>query len=835
MPASFQGDVLITDFTGGELSPKWFSRVQGGTVDPLQGGGNVSATYQSGCRDITNMLVLPQGGTSKRTGTLFGRDLTVDIPGVDPDQVQMFKFEFPGHDFLTVWAPTIVKVYDTINFNISTSLPAPIASFATPYDASDIAVMQVAQMQDSIVVFDSHHRMRVLRIRVGVWSFVDVDATGAYVTPLYDFRDTLSPPATVAKFTVALAVNNTNNATVQVSSTGTGGVVGGSIFGTSISIPYGAVFQVVKNSGPSTATNLANGLKAVPAVTPNSVVVTWTGSGSNLDFDVQYNFLGSVGDGTGAMTIILTAPQSGESAEVTTVLDGSSGAEPLWSGPGYVLKAAVYYRCILAHITAPINEPGVGANQATFWSVIGASLTAGTDWTAEFGGKPWAVDLAAGAFNRGWPSTGTAHEQRLVANGPSGARGVIAGSRTGIAQFLNFTTGLNANDAFVFLLVVANGLSVVWLHSQKLLYVGTSVGVFVQTAVPMAPTSVNFSRQSNYSLGTIRGFDVAGEVFFIQRNFRQMRRMQFINDLQAYQASDMTAYSEHLWTETRRIKDLSYINSPDSILWVVRNDGALTSFTYDRFYGVAAWAKHLTPGGSFHVVESFFGGTAQKDMVAFIVKRTKWNGASFITNAYIEILAETSRNEWEVVPDSTAGEWVYAALPPAQWFARLDAVQLFAGNGLTTLTVASRFFNKLVTVQENGVNLGSYQVSGLGTITLNQALLNGSTVYVGYNYKATIIPTELEVPARRTAQSQTQRWARPMFRLFASAMPIVNGQPIRERNVADLYDIVSGLYTGDVTIANLGVGGELVIECDEPLPYQITGIFGLMSVNSGDA
>jgi hypothetical protein len=819
MAADWQGDVLITDFTGGELSPRWFSRVQRGGMDPLQGGGTVSANYESGCRDITNMLVLPQGGVSKRTGTLFGRNLSVDIPGVDLSTVVVFKLEFPGGDFITVWAPLIVKVYSTVTFSINVDLGSPIASFATPYDVTDLRVMQVAQLQDSIVVFDNHHRSRVLRVRAGVWSFTDVQNTGSYVAPLYDFRDTLSPPSTFAKFALSLVVN-TDKAwnIINVSS---------------LSVAGGVYFTIIKNSPTTTRTNIETALKAVAAVLPSSVIVTWTGSGQILNFDIQYNFLGSVGDATGQLTLLLSNPVSGESVTITTLTDGTSGAEPLWSGPGVILHNAVYYRCILAHLSVASNEPGVGVNQATYWTSLGASLPAGTDWTTLNAGKAWSIDQSYATYNRGWPSTGTAHEQRLVANGPPAARGVIAGSRTGIGQFLNFTTGTNANDAFVFLLVVANGLSVVWLHSQKILYVGTSVGVFAQTQVPMAPTSVNFSRQSNYSLGDVRGFDVAGEVFFVQRNGRQMRRMQFINDLQAYQASDMTAYAEHMWTEGRRIKDFAYINSPDSILFLLRSDGSLMSFTYERFYGVAAWTKNATQGGMFIAIESFFGGVAQKDMVVLATQRSTWNGAAFVDQVFLEILSETSRNEWGVEPN-TAGGFDYATLDPSLWFARLDAVQIQTGNGTTSLTVASRFFNKAVTVQADGVDYGTYTASVSGAITVAQPIPLNATVYIGYKYPAKIVPVQLEVASKNTAQAATQRWARPMFRLFASAMPVVNGVPIRERSVADLYDEVSGLYTGDVNIANLGTGGELEIECNEPLPYQITGLFGLLSVNGGD-
>lgn len=172
---AYRGHSLITDFVGGELSPRWMSRVEGGGLDPLQGGGSIAEVYRSGAREITNMIVMPQGGVTKRHGTLFGRDLTVDFPGVVASDFQAFRFEFPGTDFLTVWAPGLVKVYNTATFNISVAIPSPVASFTTPFTASDVRALQVAQLQDSMITFTPNWRMRVLRVRAGVWTFTDAE------------------------------------------------------------------------------------------------------------------------------------------------------------------------------------------------------------------------------------------------------------------------------------------------------------------------------------------------------------------------------------------------------------------------------------------------------------------------------------------------------------------------------------------------------------------------------------------------------------------------------------------------------------------------------------
>jgi hypothetical protein len=795
------------------------SRVdQGGGMDPLQGGGDMSQVYHSGCRDITNMIVMPQGGVSKRTGTQYARDLTADIPGLNASDCQLFRFEFPGADFLTLWSPLSVRVYNTATFNILTPMPAAVFTAATPFTAADVRAMQVAQLQDSMITFTANWRMRALRFRNGAWSLVDTGAAGVgYVAPIYDYRDSLSPPATRQEYDLDIVVSANKVTTPYISG----------VFG------QGGTITVTKASATTTQTSITTAINLCPGLLPGSLQVTFRGTGpQDLKYHISYNFLGSFGDGSGVLTFIngvgWVAP--GDELTLTNTTEGTSGGEPLWSGPGVVLHNAVYYRCILAHITATINEPGIGANQATFWTSLGAALPAGTDWTFLFNGLPWAIDLAAGVYNRGWPSTGTAHEQRLVANGPVAARGVIAGSKTGIGQFLNFTVGVNANDAFVFLIVVANGTSIVWLHSQKLLFVGTSVGVFVQTQIPLTPTSVNFSRQANYSLDSFRGFDVAGEVFYVQRNGRQIRRMQYIDTLQSWQATDFTSYAEHLFTEGNRVRDQSYLNSPDGILWVLRTDGGLMSFTYERFYGVAAWAKHATQG-TIRALETFFGGSVTKDQIAVVIERPLWNGSAFVTNVFLEVLGESTRNEWFAEMNTVTANWAFKDRAPNTWFAHADAVQQLTGNGTVTLAVAVRFRNKSVEVIENGVHLGLFLASPTGNITLPAPSINGSQIYVGYGFPARIQPTRYEVAAAQTSQSRKMRWVRPQARLFASTMPTINGTPARERSQDDLYDTATGLYTGDVEITNLGYDGELVIEANVPLPFMMTGIFGTMTVD----
>ena len=60
-------------------SPRVRSRVEGGNIF----GISPAEVYRSGCRDVTNHVILPQGGAYRREGFQFRRDTNVDVPTVD--------------------------------------------------------------------------------------------------------------------------------------------------------------------------------------------------------------------------------------------------------------------------------------------------------------------------------------------------------------------------------------------------------------------------------------------------------------------------------------------------------------------------------------------------------------------------------------------------------------------------------------------------------------------------------------------------------------------------------------------------------------------------------
>ena len=82
---------LLSNFSGGELSPRVKGRVD-------------IKRYASGCRELTNALVVPHGGAKKRPGTKF-----IVRQKSNSDTVQLVYFQYSTEQaYVLVFGPSYV-------------------------------------------------------------------------------------------------------------------------------------------------------------------------------------------------------------------------------------------------------------------------------------------------------------------------------------------------------------------------------------------------------------------------------------------------------------------------------------------------------------------------------------------------------------------------------------------------------------------------------------------------------------------------------------------------------------------------------------------------------
>ena len=107
----------------------------------------------------------------------------------------------------------------------------------------------------------------------------------------------------------------------------------------------------------------------------------------------------------------------------------------------------------------------------------------------------------------------------------------------------------------------------------------------------LTPAEIN-PRQFTYNGGsTVLPAVVDGDVLYIHENNKTVTAMAYNLDVDGYRGSELSIFSGHL-TEKTEIVDSAYQKNPNSIFWMVRDDGILLGVTYVRDQAIVGWHRH---------------------------------------------------------------------------------------------------------------------------------------------------------------------------------------------------------------------------------------------------
>lgn len=167
-------------------------------------------------------------------------------------------------------------------------------------------------------------------------------------------------------------------------------------------------------------------------------------------------------------------------------------------------------------------------------------------------------------------------------------------SRTG--SFFNFNIHLNSVDSdpvigSMFGQEVNQVQELLELKFMLMLTGGAEVYVQGNGTGVVTPSAVNASTQSQYGCSSLRALKIGDVLIFNQALGSFIRDFSFDFVIDGYRGNDITLFSSHLF-EGHQIVDWAYQKIPDSILWVVRDDGVLLSCTYLREQQILSWARH---------------------------------------------------------------------------------------------------------------------------------------------------------------------------------------------------------------------------------------------------
>ncbi|WP_031479364.1 hypothetical protein [Maridesulfovibrio frigidus] len=435
----------------------------------------------------------------------------------------------------------------------------------------------------------------------------------------------------------------------------------------------------------------------------------------------------------------------------------------------------------------------------------------------------WAMDIVGFSSppsewnsDKGYPSCVTFFEERLCfAASPSNPQTVWM-SKSGSYEDFGVSSPVVDDDACTYTLSADQVNAIRWMVSSKKLIMGTSGGEWWLSgggsSDSVTPNSVMVRRETTHGSAPIPPVVVGGIMIFLQREGRTIRELSYSFEADGYVAPDLTILAEHL-TRSNSITEWAYQQSPDSVIWMVRDDGVLVGLTYQREHEVVGYHRHSTDG-QFRSV-CVIPGTNQEEVWVVVAREVEG-----VNRNYIERLEEQFDGE-----DSVGAFYVDSGLSYNQ-----DVAD-------TVFTGLDHLEGKKVSVLADGAVRPEVVVEN-GSITLASP---ASVVHAGLPFISNLKTLRLEGGAMAgTAQGRMKRISHVTVRLFQSlGLQVGYDEDHLERapfrTSADKVGGPPSLFSGDYEVKfNRGYDrdGQIYIRQDQPLPLTVLALIPEVTVYS---
>jgi len=417
-----------------------------------------------------------------------------------------------------------------------------------------------------------------------------------------------------------------------------------------------------------------------------------------------------------------------------------------------------------------------------------------------------------------YPSVVTFFEQRLVFAATNNNPQTLWFSKS--ADYLNFSTGTNADDALIYTIASNQVNNIRYLSATRVLTIGTSGGEYVLTTTndgPITPTTTQIRKYSNYGSANTEPVQVADVTLFLQRGNRKVREFKYIGEVNTagYQAPDLTVLAEHI-TEGG-LESFAYQQEPENIVWAIRSDGALIGLTYRREEQVVAWHKH-TIGGTFSggsaVVESIatLPTDTGNDELYMIVKRT----INSVTRRYVERM-----KDFDFGSNTTSAFFVDSGLS-------------YSGSAVSSFSTLYHLEGETVSVLANGASHANKTVSS-ASIALD---FSATSAAIGYGYTSNMQTLRIESGSSDgTSQGKPKRIHGITVRLFETVGVEVGNDSsetdrIFFRDSSMDMDTAVPLFTGDKDVEFPGGFDDddrIYLQQTQPLPLTVLALYPRMN------
>jgi hypothetical protein len=761
---------LTLNFNAGELSPFLTSRTD------IQ-------KYESGCKTLSNFIILPYGGVIRRPGTQWlgsakHADKRCRLIGFNFSVTTNFILEF-GDLYIRFWTNGI-----PVSTPGSPTIPLEVA---TPYVEADLQTIQYTQINDVMyIVHPSYPPAKLTRNADDNWSYAAVS---------FKWPPTLEE--NIANITITPSAAS-GNITLTASS------------GIFESTDVGSIWQIGHNMAGASQTYVD---VALGAASGNSPAIRVRGAWSFITY----------GTWKGEVRIVRTIYRTGVTETIRTYFASADGQRNI-STTGTEEEDCSMYIAFITGGSAGSSTPTARlefANSKVYGLVqiyqylsptqVNGTVTWGMSQTAAtvYWSKP------AFSATQGYPRTVCLHDQRLIYGGTKKKPLSFHGSQ--IDDYENFQRGVAADAAFFFNIAANESNPIQWMASQTKLLLGTAGDEWAAGSSKedetMGAGNIQVVQQSHFGSSYLQAKLVNEVVLFSQRQGKKIRELTYSFEKDGWVAPDLTILASHIGGAG--FAETAFCQQPDAILWSITKDGRLTGMTYERDQNVVGWHQHSTDG-TFESVAAIYGGE-DADEVWFSVKR-QINGADI---RYIERFDPNFRNTFDKEDKEK------------YWY--LDcAFRSSNVNEVTTVSGLSHLEGKTCGILGDGAVQPARTVVS-GSVTIQEP---AKLILVGLPYSSIVRPMNLNIPLADTMQGRTIRIHKMVARFYKSLackFSSNDGESWDEiyfRDRDDMMDASPRVFTGDKEVSTgAGFDTQQAVSLMQDRPYPLCVLAEVLWVN----
>lgn len=405
---------------------------------------------------------------------------------------------------------------------------------------------------------------------------------------------------------------------------------------------------------------------------------------------------------------------------------------------------------------------------------------------------------------RGYPAAVGFYQERMVfANSPHEPQ-TLWQSRTGDYYDFSVSTPIQDDDAINATIASRQVNAIRHFIPLNDLIIMTSGGEWKLSAGgsgAITPTNIDVRPQGYRGSADIDPIVVGQMILFVQTQQARVRDLGYSYDTDSYTGNDLTVLANHLF-ESNKVVDWAYQQEPDSVCWIVRDDGLLCSLTYLREHDVVAWGRHPTDG----MVESVATVRGDPgDDAYFIVSRDGVRCVELLEQGTV-----TSVEESFFVDCGTT---------------------VRDESGITEVTGLERLEGKDVSVLADGSILAdSFIVTG-GKIDLSGERQAPKIVHVGLPYKSTLETLDLVFQRKDGTQlTRSVRVSKAVVRVrntrgLWAGVSEDDMSPVIQRTTEPMGAPIA-LKTGDeeIRISSGYDNGRVILQVKDPLPASILAL-----------